>query len=106
MIYTIEELKRRIAPVAVKYGLPAVYVFGSYARGEATDDSDVDIVVDRTGTGLEGWAVWGDLFDDLAEAVEKPIDLIEFDVLEQDYNEEDNHWLVKNVNKEKKKIYG
>ena len=38
MIYTIEEIRRRIAPVAVRYHLKAVYLFGSYARGEATDE--------------------------------------------------------------------
>ncbi|MDR3294725.1 MAG: nucleotidyltransferase domain-containing protein [Clostridiales Family XIII bacterium] len=36
------------APIAIKYQLPTVYLFGSYARGEATDDSDVDILIDRT----------------------------------------------------------
>ena len=48
MVYTIEQLRERITPVAEKYQLRAVYLFGSYAKGEATDDSDVDILVDRT----------------------------------------------------------
>ena len=43
--YSIEEITRRIAPVAEKYQLPAVYLFGSYARGDATADSDVDLLV-------------------------------------------------------------
>ncbi len=37
MIYSVEELKRQIAPVAEKYGLREVYLFGSYARSEATE---------------------------------------------------------------------
>jgi predicted nucleotidyltransferase len=52
LVYTIEELKKRIEPVATKYNLPAVYLFGSYAKGEATEDSDVDILVDKEGTGF------------------------------------------------------
>ena len=33
MVYTMDDLQRIIAPIAEQYGLRAVYVFGSYARG-------------------------------------------------------------------------
>lgn len=46
MIYTAEEIRRRITPIAVRYRLKAVYLFGSYARGEATDESDIDLLID------------------------------------------------------------
>ncbi|MFU2223155.1 nucleotidyltransferase family protein [Streptococcus pluranimalium] len=55
MAYTIEEIKDIIKPIAEKYQLPAVYLFGSYARGEADEDSDIDLAVDLTGTNLP----WG-----------------------------------------------
>ena len=42
MIFTIEEIKHHVKPVAEKYALRAVYVFGSYARNEADSESDVD----------------------------------------------------------------
>ena len=32
--YSIEEIAQIIAPVAKRYGLSAVYIFGSYARGK------------------------------------------------------------------------
>ena len=35
MIYSIYEIQQRIAPVAKQYGVKAVFLFGSYARGEA-----------------------------------------------------------------------
>ncbi len=47
MIYTIKEISKRIAPVAEKYHLPAVYLFGSYSRNEATENSDVDILTEQ-----------------------------------------------------------
>ena len=53
MIYTLDEIAQRIRPVAEKYHLQAVYVFGSYARGEAKDDSDVDLLVDTDGENLK-----------------------------------------------------
>lgn len=46
MIYTVEEIRRRITSVAVRYRLKAMYLFGSYARGEATDESDIDLLID------------------------------------------------------------
>lgn len=46
MIYTAEEIRLRITPVAVRYRLKAVYLFDSYARGEATDESDIDLLID------------------------------------------------------------
>ncbi len=40
MIYSIHEIQQRIAPVVKQYGVKAVFLFGSYARGEAREDSD------------------------------------------------------------------
>ena len=42
-ILTIKQIKDRIRPVMEKHGIRDVYLFGSYARGEATNKSDVDI---------------------------------------------------------------
>ena len=47
MCYTIEEIKEKIRPIAISYGVQSLGVFGSYARNEATDDSDVDICVEK-----------------------------------------------------------
>ena len=44
-IYTIEEIKKIVQPIAKNYGVENVFLFGSYARGEETPDSDIDIVV-------------------------------------------------------------
>lgn len=106
MIYTIEQIKERIVPIAEKYRLPAVYLFGSYARGEATDTSDVDILVDKTGTALKGLLAMGGLYNDLSEAVGKPIDLLTTGALEQKSTRERTPWLIENLNRERVQIYG
>jgi predicted nucleotidyltransferase len=106
MVYTIEQLKERIVPIALKYDLPAVYLFGSYARGDATEDSDVDILVDKTGTALSGMFAMGGLYNDLCEAIEKSIDLITTGALEQESTKERTPWFVDNLNNERIKIYG
>lgn len=76
MVYSIEEIKKIIKPIAQKYGLPAVYLFGSYARGEAREDSDLDFLVDTTGTELTSLLKLGSLYCDLEEAFGKEIDLV------------------------------
>lgn len=43
----INKLSEIIRPVAIKYGVKAVYVFGSFARNEATENSDYDFFIDK-----------------------------------------------------------
>ncbi len=45
--YTIEEIKEKAVPIAKKYGVKTLWLFGSYARGEADAESDVDFIIDR-----------------------------------------------------------
>ena len=53
VIYTQDQIRQMIAPIAEKYHLKAVFLFGSYARGDATESSDVDLLVDTAGTSLK-----------------------------------------------------
>ncbi len=47
MCYSIEEIKEKTVPLAKKYGILKMCLFGSYARGEATDSSDVDLYIEK-----------------------------------------------------------
>jgi len=47
MIYDIETIRAKTVPIAKKYGVKRMSLFGSYARGEADEQSDVDILIDR-----------------------------------------------------------
>ena len=105
MIYTIEALKEMIAPIAKKYHLPAVYLFGSYARGTATEVSDIDLLVDTTGTSLTSLLALGALYCDLEEALKKPIDLITISSLEQRAQMPSDLDFRKAVMEERVKLY-
>lgn len=77
MIYDINEIKRRITPVFKKYDVKAAFLFGSYARGTATNNSDIDIRVDTTGSSkLLGIFAESELLIDLENALEKKVDMI------------------------------
>ena len=74
MIYTIEQIRRIAAPIAAAYGIKSMRLFGSYARGEATEQSDVDLLIDR-GSLRSGFALGG-LYADLRDGLRKELDLV------------------------------
>jgi predicted nucleotidyltransferase len=81
MIYSVDQLKKLVEPIAEKYKLNALWVFGSYARGEATDDSDVDFLIDDPDFNLPSLYDLGDLFEELQVKLNKEIDLISTNAL-------------------------
>jgi len=70
----IEELKQKIYPIAKDYGLKAVYLFGSYARGDATDDSDYDFFINKG--ELHSLYQLSGLRLDLKEVLQKDVDIV------------------------------
>lgn len=105
MVYTLEEIRDRVRPIAEKYRLKAVYLFGSYARGDAREDSDVDILIDATDSGLRGLA-YGGLYHELESALGKPIDMITVGALSQPIRHESDIHFRETVQKERREIYG
>jgi predicted nucleotidyltransferase len=76
MIYTIEQLKELVEPIARRNKLKSLWVFGSYARGEATEESDIDILIDYTDSNIKGLLSLSDLFDQFEEVLKKKVDII------------------------------
>jgi len=82
-VLSLQEIAEIVKPIAEKYGLRAVYLYGSYARGTADADSDIDLVVDTTGTALTSLFALGALYSELSAALDKEIDLITLSSLTQ-----------------------
>lgn len=102
-VYTLDEIAERIAPVAKKYNIPKVYIFGSYARGEANPDSDVDLMIE-VGT-LHGLEVISAL-EEFQNVLKKPVDLITTRSLTQERTQDYSKIFIENLEKEKRVIYG
>jgi len=72
--YTLDEIKTRVSDKARQYGVKKVYLFGSYARGEASPGSDIDICIEkgsiRTLFELSGFCL------DLEESLGNKVDLV------------------------------
>lgn len=82
MIYTLEDIKKIVQPIAVKYNVETVYLFGSYARGEATSESDLDFLV-FGGSEFKPVKIF-ELAEELREAFEKSVDVFEIREVNQD----------------------
>ena len=83
MIYTIEEIKERTGQIAKRYAVDKMSLFGSYARGEATDDSDVDFLIDRG--GIQDLFVYFAFVEDLEEALGCHVDVVMESAQDQDF---------------------
>ena len=73
MRYSVEEIKAIVAELAARYGADRIYLFGSYARGDANSDSDIDLRIDKG--SIRGLQLGG-LAADLEEAFGMPVDLV------------------------------
>lgn len=47
MVYTIDEIRKIVIPIVKEYGVAKISLFGSYAKGKATDNSDLDFIMDK-----------------------------------------------------------
>lgn len=71
----IDEIRERARPVLQEHGVKEAAVFGSYARGEADQDSDIDILVTlEDDTSLLDVAR---LKNDLEDALGTDVDIVE-----------------------------
>lgn len=94
--FTIAEIKNIITPIAESHGVAKVYLFGSYARGNATANSDIDLWIER-GKVRTLFALGG-LYADLEEGLMKSIDIITDDAMCEKFH--------KNIENEEIIIYG
>ena len=81
-IFTIENITALVKPLAQKYHVKEVYLFGSYARGEADENSDLDFLV-IGGDGFKLTQIF--VFDEeLREILNKRVDVFEINEINQD----------------------
>ena len=81
--YTIQELKSLIAPIAKKYGIARVYLFGSFARGEQSPDSDIDLRIDKG--ALKGLFALGGFYEEVSSALGMKVDVLTTGSLDRDF---------------------
>lgn len=73
MKYLIFVVQETVSSLGAQYGAEGIYLFGSFARGDADENSDIDLRIIR-GT-IRGWALGG-LLEDLEDSLNKKVDLL------------------------------
>ena len=82
----IEEISSVVRPIAFQYGLKRVFLFGSYAKGTATEGSDVDLLIEK-GEPLSLLRLAG-LRQSFQEELNLPVDLLTTSGIEEDFRKE------------------
>lgn len=72
-IYTIDDIKTMLHPVFAKNNVKKAVLFGSYVKGLANSQSDVDLLLD---SGLRGLKFVG-LIEDVRSALDKDVDVFD-----------------------------
>ncbi len=80
-IFTINEVENLVKPIAEKYKVKQIYLFGSYARGEADESSDLDFLV-FGGENFKLTMIFS-LAEDLREVLKKEVDVFEINEINE-----------------------
>lgn len=95
-ILTVEQIKNICAGVFSNFDIEYCYLFGSYAKANATESSDVDLLISSTVSGMKFY----DLAETLREELGKKVDILNLNQLNN------NPELLNEILKDGVKIYG
>ena len=95
-ILTTEQIRMCCKEILDAYQVEYCYLFGSYAKGKATGQSDVDLLISTKETGLRFY----EIAERLRESLHKKVDLLDVKQLVN------NETLIDEMLKEGIKIYG
>lgn len=95
-ILTIKEITDICSSIFSTLDVQYCYLFGSYAKGSASETSDIDLLISTSITGMKFY----DLVESLREGLKKKVDLLTVDQLK------DNLSLTNEILKDGIKIYG
>ena len=109
-IYTVEDIKNMVSEVMKEYDIEEAYLFGSYARSEANNKSDIDIMIKKNEDF--SFLKLSSLANTLMSKLGKEVDIITQDTYTEDIQYDDEE--IRNVKekfyaqirKEMVKIYG
>jgi len=82
-VYSVPNLKKIIQPVAARYGVERVFLFGSHARGDAKSGSDIDLRIDSG--ELRGYFKLAGFHRELEQALVAHVDLLTTGSLEDTF---------------------
>ena len=95
-VLSLQTIQNVCAEVLAAYDVEYGYLFGSYAKGTATETSDVDLLLSTSAKGI----TYYELVETLREKLKKKTDVLNLEQLEN------NTALVREILKDGIRIYG
>ena len=95
-ILTIQQIKDICTDIFKNRDIEYCFLFGSYAKGSATESSDVDLLISTSVSGMRFY----DLIETIREGLHKKVDVLKQEQLNN------NPDLVNEILKDGVKIYG
>lgn len=95
-ILSVQHIKDTCMEVFDNYDVEYCYLFGSYSKGKATEESDVDLLISTPISGIRFF----DLVETLREKLQKKVDVLNLEQLDN------NTELINEILKDGIKIYG
>lgn len=99
----IIQIQKLTKPVFEEYGVEKAYVFGSYARGDYNENSDIDIII--VAKNIRSLLIIGAILEALKRVLQKEVDLIEEECFDDEMDDVDKDFY-NTIKKERVKIYG
>lgn len=82
-IYSVSEIAERVVPIARIYGAKRVALFGSYAKGNARPESDIDLHIDKG--DIKGLFKLAGFQRELEEKLSVPVDVLTTGALSDEF---------------------
>lgn len=100
----ITQIKKLTEPIFKEYGVEKAYVFGSYARGDYNENSDIDIII--VAKNIRSLLIIGAILEALKQVLKKEVDLIEEECFEEENMDELEQEFYDAIKRERVMIYG
>ena len=94
-MFTMEEIKEKAIPVAIKHGVDELSLFGSYAKNTQNEKSDLDFYIENG--KIKGYFAYFDFVFDLEKIFKCHVDVIMNGIEDKEF--------LKHVQNEKKVLY-
>ena len=94
-MFTLDEIKNKAVPIAKKYNIISLSLFGSYARNEQNDKSDLDFLI--VANDKMGLFEYVEFYQELENAFGCHVDVVSSGIDDRDF--------LKMIEKDKKVLY-
>lgn len=72
----MEMIKQIAIPILQKHGIEKAFIFGSYARGEQNENSDIDFLIEYGPNAKKSLFTRARIINELREALQKDVDVV------------------------------